>query len=114
MNSVAKPSTAIHERRGEDPRLNELGQKVDGLAAQFDTLAAQHQTIIMDVRRNTELTESIAKSTSGLVDAWAALSGGFKVLGWVGKVITWLSAAGAAAVALLAAWHAFKGPGSGS
>ena len=87
----------IAERRAEDPRLSYL-------TARVEDLAAQHKLIVHEVQLNTALTQQIATSTAGLVDAWGALAGGIKVMCVAGRVAKWLAGVGGAIAAL---WYLF-------
>ena len=51
----------------------------------------------------------IASSTSGLVDAWAAISGGLKVLNFLGKAAKWVTYFAGMITALYAAWSVSHG-----
>ena len=101
MNEV----TVRQERRVDDIKFTDLSARMDGLAA-------QHTVLVEGLAENTALTAKIEASTSGLVDAWAALSGGLKVLNFLGAVAKWVGIIAAAFSAVYAAMH--MGPGAGS
>ncbi len=88
----------------------ESDTQIQGLKSRIDALAAGHATIVEEVKKNTEITERIATSTAGLVDAWNAISGGLKVLNFLGKVAKWVTYIAGMFTAVYAAWHFRDGP----
>ena len=59
---------------------------------QLGVIQAEQQRVHLDLkataeglRENTEATKRIEKNTAGLVETFEALSGGFRVLAWIGK-----------------------------
>lgn len=89
---------SVPDRRGDDPKFVAIGQRIDDLTA-------QHASIAKAVAENTVITKRIEESTSGLVEAWAAISGGLKVLNVLGKVAKWVGIIAGAAAAVWAALH---------
>lgn len=99
----ATDHAAVRLRRESDGRMNSL-------ATQITTLAGQHRALVLEVQANTTITERIDKSTAGLVEAWAAISGGLKVLNWLGKAAKWVTyIAGAITAAGGVYWMAVHG-----
>lgn len=68
-----------------------IAQQLDRGAARMDDL--QHQIDALDkaIAANTDLTQKIHDSTSGLVEAFDALRGGLRVLEQIGRVARPLS-----------------------
>lgn len=83
-------SGSVEDRRAEDPRLVAMGKRIDGL--------------VFDVQQNTVITKRIEESTSGLVEAWEALSGGLKVLNVLGEIAKWVTIV---VTMVTAVWTAF-------
>lgn len=86
------------ERRSNDAQFNSLAKRIAGLEVGHSEL----KTAIHD---NTELTKSIERNTSGLIEAWEALSGGLKVLNLLGKCAKWVTIVVGMVTALWTAWH---------
>lgn len=92
-------ATVVPDRRAEDPKLT-------AITARIDDLAQQHQTIAVAVAENTVITKKIEASTSGLVEAWEAISGGLKVLNFLGKCAKWIALIATAITAGYSAFYA--------
>lgn len=58
------------------------------------------------LKSNTEMTEAVHKNTQGLVEAWTAIGGGLRVLGWLGSVAKWVGVIAGMVGALSGAWYA--------
>lgn len=61
------------------------------------------------LKANTDITRRVDANTREIVEAFGAMQGAFKVLGWIGKAarpLGWIAAAIAAVVSL---WAALKG-----
>ena len=79
------------DRRADDQRLHDLAERVGKIEQGLVT--------------NTALTNEVHKNTTAIVEAWTAISGGMKVLGWLGHAAKWIAAFLAAIAAIYAAWH---------
>lgn len=90
-----------------------IAQQLDRGAARMDDL--QHQINALDkaIAANTDLTQKIHESTSGLVDAFDALKGGMKVLEQIGKLAKPLSYIVGFATSAWVLWHTLTGGGPG-
>ena len=109
-------AAGVPDRRGDDPKFAEITSRIDDLAVQhaeltkrFDSAEQRQATIIAAVQDNTEITKRIETSTSGLVGAWDAISGGLKVLNVLGKIAKWVTYFAGMIAALYAAWSASHG-----
>ena len=89
---------ATPDRRGEDPKFSEITKRIDGLVV-------QHTVLMAAVESNTVITKKIETSTAGLVEAWDAISGGLKVLNFLGKVAKWVTYIAGMLTAVYTAWH---------
>lgn len=78
---------AEERRRSADPSIASLSTRVASLEE--------------GLKANTEITKKIEQNTAPMLEAWQAIVGGLKVLGFLAKLAKWASwiAAGAAAVA---------------
>ena len=89
------PETAQF-RRAADEKLNSLTDRVGSIEQSQVRLEAQ-------VAENTEMTKRIEANTAGVVEAFNAVLGGLKVLGFLARMAKWASwiLAGAGAVWVL-------------
>ena len=62
-----------------------------------------------DLSANTSATREIVDNTRDLLDAFDALQGAFKVLGWIGRGARPLGWIAAAVAACAGAWAALRG-----
>lgn len=69
-----------------------LNRSHQDMQQQLGVIQAEQQRVHGDLRataeglrENTEATKRIEKNTAGLVETFEALSGGFRVLSWIGK-----------------------------
>ncbi len=74
-----KPLPPPPERRRSDRQIRMLFSEVG-------EMKSRHEALVDKVDQNTAATLRVEKNTAEIVDAWKALSGGLKVLGWLGKV----------------------------
>ena len=81
----------MDDRRKADPHIIALTERVDNIEA---SLAA-----------NTALTAGVKRDTAAIVEAWTAIAGGLKVLGWLGKAAKWATYLAALAAAVAAFLH---------
>lgn len=89
MNDAA----TVPDRRGDDRRFIAITKRIDDIAG--------------EVQKNTEITQRIESSTSGLVEAWEAISGGLKVLNFLGKIAKWVAVVAGAFTAAASAVYIF-------
>lgn len=61
------------------------------------------------LRANTEITRRVDDSTRELVEAFGAMQGAMKVLGWIGKLAKPVGVIVAAAAAVVSFWATLKG-----
>lgn len=78
-------------------------------AADFHALNERVTTIERAVKENTAITAAIATDTSELLALFTAAKGGLKVMGWMGGVVKWIAAIGAAVVGLYVAIQQARG-----
>lgn len=90
---------AIVERRGEDPRFKKLFAEVSQLKK--DQLALSTK-----IDQNTATMLDIKKNTEDIVEAWDAITGGLKVLGFLGTCAKYVTYFAAAIGATGGAWYA--------
>lgn len=83
-----------------------LARAIEDIRKDQADMRAEQADMRADLKKNTEVTSNISAMTKEMVDLFAAAKGTFKVMGWIGKGITWC--AGIAA-ALGAMWLVFKG-----
>jgi hypothetical protein len=57
---------------------------------------------------HVERTDNWKKELAPVIADHQAMSGGVKVLGWIGKPIAWCAAVAAAFAAAWGAWHGIK------
>lgn len=50
-----------------------------------------------DIRKNTELTERVDANTQEFLTVFTSMKGGFRVLGWFGAALKWVTVTAAAA-----------------
>jgi len=82
----------IKDRRNDDRRFRAIDERCLRIESQL--------------QQNTELTQEVVKNTTDIVAAWTALSGGLKVLGWLGIAAKYLALFAGAVSALGGAWYA--------
>ncbi len=73
--------------------------------------AGERRMRVIEARllENCAATKRIERNTSDLVEAFQALTGAFKVLGWFGKAAKPLGYIAAAVAACVSVWAAIKG-----
>ena len=96
QETAAKAAAIL--RRTSDTKLEEMSTRITGLET-------SHTEMKQAISENTTITKQIADSTSGLVEAWAAISGGLKVLNFLGKVAKWVTYIAGMIAAVYTAWH---------
>ena len=84
------PCPQVLSRRGSDPRLDSLCERVGTLETKMEA--------------NTALTQEVKRDTAAIVEAWTALSGGLKVLGVLGTIGKYVAYIAAAVSAVSALW----------
>lgn len=84
------------DRRADDKRIGALEQRCAGIECAL--------------AENTKMTQAVKADTAAIVEAWTAVSGGLKVLGWCGTIAKWVGAVGAAGAALWAFFHGGPAP----
>ncbi|MBI3983830.1 hypothetical protein HY346_00860 [Candidatus Microgenomates bacterium] len=89
----------LPERRQDSPRLVALEGRCTSIEARCTTIEEK-------LDKNTAATERVEKNTSEIVGAWKALSGGLKVLGWLGIVAKYMAYVLGAVSAAGGAWYA--------
>lgn len=57
----------------------------------MDSMEAGIRAHTDEVKANTRLTEEIRADTKEFLEVFKAVKGGFKVLGWIGAFLKWLS-----------------------
>lgn len=87
------------DRRADDPRFKKLFHEVG-------QLKSQQQETFQKLELNTEATLEVKKNTADIVAAWQALSGGLRVLGWLGILAKWLATISTGVAAAGGAWYA--------
>lgn len=60
----------------------------------------EQQEFRKDLKANTAMTAKINTMTEEMVDLFSAAKGAFKVLGWIGTMVKWVSGVAVAAGAL--------------
>ena len=83
--------------------------ELQAIHARLDAGDKRMQSIERDLKLNTDATNTVAANTRELLDAFDALQGAFKVLGWIGKAakpLGWIAAVIAAAAGV---WSHIKG-----
>lgn len=103
--SEAIPDAETPDRRVDDPRFKKLFFEVG-------QLKSQHQETIKKLDLNTQATLDVKKNTEDIVTAWAAISGGLKVLGWLGTCAKYFAYFAGAISATAGAWYALTHLGS--
>lgn len=69
-------------RRATDSQISELGRRM--------TVIEEAQSAgIAQLAENTQITREIQANTKDIVDAWNAMVGGLKVLGFLAKLAKW-------------------------
>lgn len=91
-----------------DPPVTVPGE-LHAIHQRLDAGDRRMQAIERDLKLNTEATEAVRANTAELLDAFAALQGAFKVLGWIGKAAKPLGWLAATVVAIAGAWSTIKG-----
>lgn len=103
--------TGPTQRRAEDLELRAM---IETIRLEQDVLRRDHsdfriaqeqfrveqQEFRADLKANTALTVKVNELTSELVDLFTAAKGAFKVLGWIGTGVKWVSGVAIAAGAL--------------
>ncbi|MGE8454647.1 MAG: hypothetical protein ACN6OP_29355 [Pseudomonadales bacterium] len=77
----------------------------------FDALVGRVSALEESMTENTETTKRVEVNTEGLVEMFNALSGGFKVLVWIGKAARPIGYIAACAAGVVGLWTALKGGG---
>lgn len=77
---------------------------IKAVAVRVKALEDAHDELNRKVDANTKITASIKSDTGDIVDFFNAGKGTFKVLGWLGKGIKWVSSVALAIGAVYAAW----------
>jgi len=80
------------DRRKEDQRIAALEERCYGIECAL--------------AENTNMTKAVKADTAAIVQAWTAVAGGVKVLGWFGTFAKWLTIIAGAATAV---WAFFGG-----
>lgn len=93
-------------RRADDPRIAKVQEQVEWLTG-------RHAELKTRLDENTALTGEVKRDTAGLVEAWTAIAGGMKVLGWLGRVAKWFGVIAGAIAASGGAWYALTHWGQG-
>lgn len=76
------------------------------LEAAIEEIRREQADIRAELKSNTEVTAEIKEMTAEMVDLFTAAKGFFKMAGWIGTGIKWVSGVAAALAAL---WLVFKG-----
>lgn len=79
--------------------------RIADLQASVEQLQVQHREIKQQIAANTALTEQVHTNTKDLVEAWTALAGGVRVLGWLGHIAKWAAGLLALGTAVWGAMH---------
>lgn len=87
------------ERRSTDPKLLELAEGLQHLKDKYACVEKK-------LDANIEVTTRIDQNTAAIVEAWQALSGGLKVLGWLGTVARYVAYFAGAVSAIGGAYYA--------
>lgn len=87
----------------EVPRRRAADGQLVALCERMGSIEKSHERLEAQVAENTEMTKRIETNTAGVIEAFAAVLGGLKVLGFLAKMAKWASwlAAGAGAMWVL-------------
>ncbi|WP_316150416.1 hypothetical protein [Cupriavidus sp. BIC8F] len=77
--------------------------------ANFQELVSRVDTLEAELKRNSEATARVEVNTADIVQAFAAASGAFRALEWIGKIARPVAYMAAAVSAIVGAWSAVKG-----
>lgn len=80
----------------------------EAASSDFAALSIRVDKLARDLQTNTEATKRVEENTAELVDAFKAVRGGMRVLGWLGTAAKWLTSIAAAGAVVWAAWHQTK------
>ncbi|MBB2918188.1 hypothetical protein [Cupriavidus alkaliphilus] len=78
---------------------------------EFEQLVGEVKALKESVAENTECTRRTEANTQGLVELFDALSGGFKVIAWLGRAAKPIGYIAGALAAVIGLWTAIKGGG---
>ena len=92
----------------ETPQRREADKKIEELVGRVDRLAEQHAVLSGKLDENNAATARIEASTAGLVEAWTAIAGGIKVLGWLATAAKYIGMFAAAVGSVVGAYYAFR------
>lgn len=85
------------------------GELLESINERFDRGDKRMASLEEGLRANTAITRRIDDNTREMVEAFAAMQGAMKVLGWIGKAARPLGWIAAAAAAGFSFWSAMKG-----